>query len=277
MKEIKNIVKTFNSLQVVKSFLYLMIVLILTNMFLKEFRLFWYLKIRELLFFSSLLFFTIALCFFIFLKLIKLYSLKVLIILFFLLLVKIFFIDIQIVKGQSMMPFLKEGQIVFIDKFHYGWNIPYFIYPFGKIGYKKICIKFICKIHSLQRYDIIIFDFPDPVTKNRLWIKRIIGFPLEEFEFKNHGIYINNHQIAIYDSIEYLPEYHSTPIFELPEELKDYEPHNQYYFLNGIGKKGIIPENTLLLLGDNSTLSRDSRIYGFIPIERIYGKVIYVF
>ncbi len=277
MKEIKNIVKTFNSFQVVKSFLYLIIVWILTNMILMEFQIFWYLKKIELLFLSSLIFITITIFLFFFLKITRLYSYKVLFSIFILLLIKIFIIDIQIVKGDSMMPSIKNRQIVIIDKFHYGWNLSYFVYPFRSTRYKKICLESICKLNSLQRYDIIIFDFPDPVTKKRLWIKRIIGFPLEEYEFKNHFLYINHNKIDIFNNIEFMPEYHATPIFDLPEELKEYDAHYQYYFMNGTGIKGIIPENTLLLLGDNTTKSRDSRIYGFIPLERIYGKVIYVF
>lgn len=277
MKEIKNIVKTFNSFQVVKSFLYMSIVWILTNMILMEFQFFWYLKKIELLFFSSLIFTTITIFLFFFLKISRLYSYKVLFSIFIMLLIKIFIIDIQIVKGDSMMPSIKNRQIVIIDKFHYGWNLSYFVYPFRTTGYKKVCIESICKINSLQRYDIVIFDFPDPVTKKRLWIKRIIGFPLEEYEFKNHFIYINHNKIDIFNDIEFVPEYHATPIFDLPEELKEYDAHYQYYFMNGTGIKGIIPEDAFLLLGDNTIKSRDSRIYGFIPKDRIYGKVIYVF
>ena len=38
-----------------------------------------------------------------------------------------------------------------------------------------------------------------------------------------------------------------------------------------------VPEGHYLGLGDNSPISRDSRVWGFVPEENILGKAFFVF
>ena len=35
-----------------------------------------------------------------------------------------------------------------------------------------------------------------------------------------------------------------------------------------------VPENTIFVIGDNHKQSVDSRYFGFVPVSRVYGKVI---
>lgn len=276
MNTINGKVKSFKTLRFVKSFFYLLIALLLTN-YIINYYLIWYFNNTELFIISSFLFLILYFLLKKILVLLRFYNFFIIIFLFLVLLIKTFIIDIKRINGNSMEPSLKNGQFVIIDKIHYGINIPYFLFPIGVVGYKKYCPEFYCKLNQLKRYDLVVFDFPDPIMKKRIWLKRIIGLEKEEYEFKNQNLYINQKKIDFYPSIEFLPEYHPTPIFVLPEELKKYPIFYQYYFLNGSGKKNTIPSDSFLMLGDNTKLSRDSRIYGFIPKERIVGKVIYEF
>lgn len=38
---------------------------------------------------------------------------------------------------------------------------------------------------------------------------------------------------------------------------------------------GVVPDNTVFVIGDNAKDSVDSRDYGFIPVNNILGKVVY--
>lgn len=66
-----------------------------------------------------------------------------------------------IVVGDSMLPTLKEGQILLLNKFDYSFN-------------------------EIERYDVVVIKN----NKEEL-IKRIIGLPGEYVEYKDNVLYIN--------------------------------------------------------------------------------------
>lgn len=277
MNFINILIKIFKKVLFVKSFFLIIITTLLTNYIINNFFYFWDKEIYTLYLSGILLF---ILIFYILKKILILFNLYNKVFLFILLLIfsiKYFFIDIILIKGESMEPTIKNYSIGIINKFSYGTEIPYFVFPFGIVGYKKICPKYYCKINNLKNGDIVVFDFPDPILKKRKWVKRIAALSNDKYEFKDSQLFINNKKSLFYDSIEFLPEKHNTNIFELPTELRTYSKDIQYSFLYGIGKNGIVLENCILVLGDNTKLSRDSRIFGFIPKNRILGKLIYAF
>ncbi|MFN3604152.1 MAG: signal peptidase I [Leptonema sp. (in: bacteria)] len=208
------------------------------------------------------------------LLLFNIYNIFIILFLLIFFIIRYTILDIVWIQGESMKPTIKDSSFAIINKIFYGVEIPYFVFPFGKIGYKKICIEPICKLNELKKNDIVVFDFPDPILKKRKWIKRIVAVGGDFYEFKDSGLWINNELYL--KNIDFLPEVHNTFIFELPQELNKYN-EIKFYFLNGTGRKGIVPKDSYLVLGDNTAMSRDSRIFGFIPKERISGKLIHVF
>ena len=76
-------------------------------------------------------------------------------------LVRTFIITPVIVVGDSMVPTLKENQILLLNKLDY-------------------------KLNKIERYDVVVIK-----TKNGEIIKRIIGLPGEVVEYKNNTLYIN--------------------------------------------------------------------------------------
>lgn len=236
---------------------------------------FWNKEVSYLSVFSFLIFITIFYFFKKVLKILNLYNQLFLSILLFGIGITSFVIDLVWIEGESMEPNIKNHSIGIVNKISYGINIPNFVFPLGEMGYQKICPKWLCKISNLKKNDIIVFDFPDPVLKKRKWIKRIAAQEGDSYEFKNSALWIN--EAIFLKDIEFLPEEHNTFIFELPKELNKYSEVYQYYFLNGIGKKGIVPMDGFLMIGDYTQKSRDSRIFGFLPKERVIGKLVYVF
>lgn len=78
-----------------------------------------------------------------------------------------FIIEGRIIPSESMVPTLKVGDRVMVNKFIY-----YFKQP--------------------QRGDIIVFAPPDVLQSKDDFIKRVIGLPGERVEMKNNRVYINN-------------------------------------------------------------------------------------
>lgn len=87
---------------------------------------------------------------------------------------------------------------------------------------------------EISRYDIVVAY--NPIEKDRLILKRIIGLPNERVDIRNGKIYIDEKNKAIKET--YLKE-------------KWIKNNNGYSFL--------IPEDKYLLLGDNRNESIDAR------------------
>ncbi len=100
-----------------------------------------------------------------------------------------------------------------------------------------------------QRFDIIIFRFPD--NREDLYIKRIIGLPNETVRIVNGEIYINDSEKPLNDPF-------STEL--------------------GAGSCGtyVIPDDSYFVMGDNRNDSFDSRFWKnpFVQKEDILGKAV---
>ena len=147
-------------------------------------------------------------------EIIKEYSIYVIIIILIILL-RTFIITPVRVDGDSMNENLKDGEILLLKK------------------YDK----------SYERFDIVIFNY----KKDKL-IKRIIGLPGENIEYKDSKLYINGKYVE--------------------EEMISKETYD--FSLNELGFE-IIPDGYYFVLGDNRTNSTDSRIIGLVSEKDILG------
>ena len=100
-----------------------------------------------------------------------------------------------------------------------------------------------------QRFDIVIFKYPDDETQ--LFIKRVIGLPGETVEIRDGKVYIDGSETPLDDSF--------TP--EPPQG--DWGPE-------------VVPEGSYFMLGDNRNRSKDSRFWTntFVKKEKILGKAV---
>ena len=100
-----------------------------------------------------------------------------------------------------------------------------------------------------QRFDIVIFKYPDDETQ--LFIKRVIGLPGETVEIRDGKVYIDGAETPLDDSF--------TP--EPPQA--NWGPE-------------VVPEGSYFMLGDNRNRSKDSRFWTntFVKKEKILGKAV---
>ena len=100
-----------------------------------------------------------------------------------------------------------------------------------------------------ERFDIIIFKYPDDETKT--FIKRVIGLPGETVEIRDGKVYINGSAEPLDDS--FCPE--------MP--TGDFGPY-------------VVPEDSYFVMGDNRENSHDSRYWVNTYVERsaIMGKAV---
>jgi signal peptidase I len=150
-----------------------------------------------------------------------------------------FFLPRFKIHGQSMDNTYHEGQFIAVSRVPYFWGAP-------------------------QRGDVVVLVPPSSNIANtweRLigkaaetdYIKRIIAMPGETIEIRNGQVLING---QVLENEPYIKE----PMFSggtlAPLTLKD---------------------NEVFVMGDNRNNSSDSRSFGSLPIERLVGKVMFVY
>lgn len=103
-------------------------------------------------------------------------------------------------------------------------------------------------ISELKRGDIVAFYYPKDTSKN--YIKRIVGLPNETIEIRGGKVFINGHQ--------------------MPEPFVDAKLNTMTLSISAIK----IPENSYYVMGDNRDNSSDSRSWGFVSRDLIYGVAV---
>lgn len=139
---------------------------------------------------------------------------------------------------------------------------------------------------KLSRGDVIVLKAPD--EPGSFYIKRIIGLPGDTVVSKNNKIYVNGKKLneSFLDAGSKLKEpetsiyankpYSYTYDFTLSELAKGSSEYKQRYnssYLKKVEKTNKVPAGSYFVMGDHRTVSKDSRIIGFINKKSIVGEV----
>jgi signal peptidase I len=161
------------------------------------------------------------------------------------LIIKAFVIQAFKIPSGSMIPTLKIGDHILVNKFIYGTKLPF-------------TDRIIIPLKRPNRGDIIVFKFPDDEKKD--FIKRVIGLPGDIVEIKGKGVYINGSPID--DSYAV----HSDPMV-YPSGI---QPRDNFGPLT-------VPQGSYFVMGDNRDFSLDSRYWGFVKLNKIKGKAFIIY
>ena len=185
------------------------------------------------------------------------------------------------IPSGSMIPTLLVGDLILVNKFHYGVRLP-------------VINKKILDNNPVKRGDVMVFRYP--VDPRLDYIKRVVALPGDEVSYQNQKLSINGQPVVVeakgdyYDeeSLRYTPRYteklgdveHS--ILVDPKRQAYYGPdpktfpmaENCRYTAEGMTCK--VPPGHYFMMGDNRDNSQDSRFWGFVPDQNIVGKAFFV-
>jgi signal peptidase I len=185
------------------------------------------------------------------------------------------------IPSGSMVPTLLVGDLILVNKFHYGVRLPV-------INTKIIANK------PVQRGDVMVFRYP--VDPRLDYIKRVVALPGDEVGYINQRLFLNGEPVPVTalgefydeDSLRYVPKF-SEQLGARPHNIL-VEPNRGSFF--GVGAKNFpfaencryvaegltctVPAGHYFVMGDNRDNSQDSRFWGFVPDENIVGKAFFV-
>ena len=115
----------------------------------------------------------------------------------------------------------------------------------------------------IQRGHVVVFKYPEDATRD--FIKRVIGLPGETVEIRNKVVYIDGKPLD-----EPYVRFLSQPLRPEDPEYGRGDERDTW------GPK-VVPSGHLLVLGDNRDNSKDSRYWGFLPIDQVKGRELLVY
>lgn len=181
------------------------------------------------------------------------------VLLFVLVLRSFVFEPFQIPSG-SMLPTLKIGDFILVNKFTYGLRLP--------VGNQKVV-----DLGEPERGDVMVFRFPLDPSIN--YIKRVIGVPGDQISYIGKQLVINGQPV---DKELLMRSPTEAPGETLYQETLPNVVH-QVYNTSGATlnlKEITVPDGYYMVMGDNRDHSNDSRFWcqhqsvpeiGCIPVE----------
>ena len=194
------------------------------------------------------------------------------------------------IPSGSMIPTLWVGDLILVNKFHYGVRLP-------------VINTQVTAGEPVRRGDVMVFRYPPKPSLD--YIKRVVGVPGDEVAYLNKQLTINGQPVPKAslpdffeeDSLSYIKQFQeSFPIGASPSEMStsktvrllnnaerpafiagtDDFPFKDRCSYSVEGMVCKVPPGHYFLMGDNRDNSLDSRYWGFVPEANIVGKAIMV-
>lgn len=197
------------------------------------------------------------------------------------LVIRAFGIEAFKIPSSSMVSTLLIGDHIFVNKFIYGFRI-----PLTKIRFLEFS--------RPERGDVVIFMYPEDEGKD--FVKRVVGLPGDIVIVEGTKVYINGEEVPrniieitesdskyelkvmgsrYFGEIPYFPQWRQFAFYE--ERLGENDFIAQYeddiYHRGGTYN---VPDDSIFVMGDNRDNSADSREWGFVPLENVKGKAMFV-
>jgi len=172
---------------------------------------------------------------------------------------KLFVLDAVVVSGGSMEGTLLAGDFLLVDKTGYA--------PMAAVQH---ILTVLGDPFSLppgtgvpSRGEVVAFTLPGSATRpapasgaaadsDAIIIKRCVALPGDSLRLDGHTLRVNGVPVAVLDE---------------PGEFFTGRAPDDY----------TVEEDHIFVLGDNLPASRDSRTWGFLPVERVIGRALFIY
>lgn len=125
-----------------------------------------------------------------------------------------------------------------------------------KPTYENEDVIIVSKVSDIDRFDHIVFRAP---YEDEYYIKRVIGLPGDTVEMKEDTLIING-------------EAYEEPYVNQDTANPFQKRFTENFTLEEVTGENTVPEGYLFVLGDNRLRSFDSRHYGLISEDAVFGE-----
>ena len=185
------------------------------------------------------------------------------------------------IPSGSMVPTLVVGDLILVNKYHYGVRLP------------VVNTKLVAN-NDPKRGDVVVFRYP--VDTRIDYIKRVVGVPGDEVAYVNQKLSINGSPVELRAEGEYYDEDSMRYAQRFSERLGEVEhrilvdpkrvafygpdpksfPMHESCRYSAEGMVCKVPPGHYFVMGDNRDNSQDSRFWGFVPDRNIVGRAFFV-
>lgn len=188
-------------------------------------------------------------------------------------------IEAYTIPSGSMIPSLLIHDHIFVNKLVYGLRI-----PFSK--------EWVARFGEPQRGEVLVFRFPE--DESQFFIKRVVGTPGDKIHYENGDLFVNGEKVEKVEANE-------DPYFmglvdreKLNHPDKNFRKSDFNHFIEKLGDhshsvlmarerlfpSGVspleVPPGRLFVMGDNRDNSNDSRNWGFVPMDNVIGRAMFI-
>lgn len=184
------------------------------------------------------------------------------------------------IPSGSMVPTLRVGDLILVNKFHYGIRLP-------------VLNTKVVELNKPERGDVMVFRYPPQPSLD--YIKRVVGVPGDKISYLNKTLRINGELIQQ----QPLEDFFDSDSMRYSKQFETQLGDRKFRFLNDAdrpafvagatnfeGREGCtysvegvectVPAGHYFMMGDNRDNSLDSRYWGFVPDENIVGRAFFV-
>lgn len=158
-----------------------------------------------------------------------------------------FLVQNYYIPTESMSTTLIENDNIFAEKISYGVRVP------RMAGMKSELV-----LHPFSRQprrgEIVIFVPPEGENQSHEYIKRVIALPGDDLRISGGKVILNG---------------------QLLDE--PYVTGETTLNFTGFSIEGTVPDGKVVVMGDNRMNSRDSRVFGYLPLENIRGRALFLY
>lgn len=203
------------------------------------------------------------------------------------LLLRAFVVEAFKIPSPSMVPTLRPGDHIFVNKFIYGLRVPMTNAWFVQWG-------------TPSRGDVIVFRYPPDTSKD--YIKRVVAVAGDRIVANNERVSINGQDL---EQVQVEPHSYGPRYGTFTETSREAEATYVVQYTPGLPDKSIprqkfdwgfdkveaeevgldcekgaesciVKEGYIVVLGDNRNKSADSRTWGAVPTENVKGKALFI-
>lgn len=201
--------------------------------------------------------------------------------------VRAFIVEAFKIPSKSMVPTLMVGDHIFVNKFAYGIRIP-------------IMGKWIAHFKTPERGEVVVFIYPRNESLD--FIKRVVGLPGDKIAVHGSDLVVNGAKVeiqalpvsgvnpknkrellvnvpaglpALFAILPFFPDWQEYKFYD--EKLGNVEHWMQHSIFPRLEDFEItVPENHFFVMGDNRENSSDSREWGFVPMDNLKGRALFI-